>query len=74
MLRSNKAKEEELKQLQDKNKNPDHHKVPPFRGDMTETQLERERTRFLLDLSKIAPNKTKFMDKMTADFDQVTML
>ena len=41
---------------------------------MTETQLERERTRFLIDLSKIAPNKPKFMEKMTADFDQVTML
>jgi len=41
---------------------------------MTEEQLARERSRFVIDLNKIAPNKHKFIDKMTRDFDRVTAL
>jgi len=57
MLRQNKAKEEELKQLLEKNKGQNTKKVPPFRGDMSDEQLLKERNRFLIDLNKIAPNK-----------------
>ena len=41
---------------------------------MSEEQLNKERNRFMIDLNKIAPNKQKFINKLTRDYDLVTQL